>query len=266
MLSVETFPTLSAAAGAMSERARYLAGGTLVMREVNYGAHRIERILRTTDDGLRQIRSDGARVRIGAGATMSDVIASADLAALAPAARAIGGPAIRNMATVGGNLFAPHPYGDFATALLALDAEVEWTDGRAEPIESFLARRDSATGLIAAVSIPRVSVGEFRFAKVSRTKPKGVSVMSIAAWLPGAPSRVGEARIAFGAMGPTPLRAKTAEAALAGVSLDETGIARALEVCTEGLAPVNDPLASAWYRNAVAPVHLKRLLLQERRV
>ncbi|MEL6241147.1 MAG: FAD binding domain-containing protein [Pseudomonadota bacterium] len=266
MLSVETFSTLSAAAGAMSGRARYLAGGTLVMRDVNYGAHGIDRILRTTDSDLRQIRSEGPRIRIGAGATMSDIIASPDLGALAPAARAIGGPAIRNMATVGGNLFAPHPYGDFATALLALDAEVQWTDGRSELLESFLTRRDSATGLVAAVSIPRISAGEFRFAKVSRTRPKGVSVMSIAAWLPGGPSRLGDPRIAFGAMGPTPLRAKATEAALAGASLDENGIARALEVCTEGLAPVDDPLASAWYRNAVASVHLKRLLLQERRV
>jgi CO/xanthine dehydrogenase FAD-binding subunit len=42
----------------------------------------------------------------------------------APVARAVGGPQIRNMATVGGNLFAPHPYGDFAAALLALGARV----------------------------------------------------------------------------------------------------------------------------------------------
>ena len=46
------------------------------------------------------------------------------LAFLAPVAESIGGPAVRNMATVGGNLFARSPYGDFAVALLALGATV----------------------------------------------------------------------------------------------------------------------------------------------
>ena len=49
-----------------------------------------------------------------------------------------GGPAIRNMATVGGNLFAPYPFGDFAAALLALEAIVtvqSGHSGRDVPIE-----------------------------------------------------------------------------------------------------------------------------------
>ncbi|MEX2520331.1 MAG: xanthine dehydrogenase family protein subunit M, partial [Paracoccaceae bacterium] len=107
--------------------------------------------------------------------------------------------------------------------------------------------------------------GEFRWRKVSRVKPKGVSVMSIAAWLPGAPGRVTAARVAFGAMGPTPLRARAVEQALEGARLDEAGIARALSAATEGLEPPDDPLASAWYRREVAPVHLRRLLLEEPR-
>ena len=51
------------------------------------------------------------------------IAAEPKLAFLKPVAKSIGGPAIRNMATVGGNLFARYPYGDFAVALLALDAE-----------------------------------------------------------------------------------------------------------------------------------------------
>ena len=56
---------------------------------------------------------------------MAAIARHPELEALAKAARAVGGPAIRNMATVGGNLFAPAPYGDFAVALLALDAVAE---------------------------------------------------------------------------------------------------------------------------------------------
>jgi len=258
MLSVETYPTLSEAAGKLGPNARYLGGGTLVMRDVNYGAVGIDRLVRATDHGARQISTSAAGVRIGAAATMAEVIAAPDCAALAGAARAVGGPAIRNMATVGGNLFAHHPYGDFAAALLALDAQVEWADGRTEPIEAFLASRENASGLVAAVTIPRVSAHDFRFRKVTRTKPKGVSLMTIAAWLPS----TGAPRIVFGAMGPTPLRAKAAESALAGARRDAQGIQPALDVCLQGLSPTDDPLASAWYRAEVAPIHLARLLLE----
>ncbi|OSP53929.1 xanthine dehydrogenase family protein subunit M [Pseudoruegeria sp. SK021] len=266
MQTVETHPTLAGAAAAMRERSRYIAGGTLVMRAMNYGATGIETLLRSGDAALREIRHDSGGIRIGAGVTMAEVIASRELDFLAPVARVIGGPAIRNMATVGGNLFAAHPYGDFTVALLALDAQVIWADGHREGIEPFLAGRSGTRGLVAAVQVPRPATGEFRFHKVSRVKPKGVSVMSIAGWLPMAAGRVGAARLAFGAMGPTPLRAKAAEAALRGVTLDADGIAPAVRVAAEGLAPADDALASAWYRREVAPVHLKRLLLAERRV
>ncbi|TJX12575.1 MAG: xanthine dehydrogenase family protein subunit M, partial [Mesorhizobium sp.] len=101
-----------------------------------------------------------------------------DLGTLAKAARAVGGPAIRNMATVGGNLFAPSPYGDFAVALLALDATVGTDDGDT-PIETFLAGRDNSRAIVTSVSLTLPRAGSFRFLKVSRVKPKGVSVLSI---------------------------------------------------------------------------------------
>jgi len=261
-LSVETYPTLREASQAIGDRARYIGGGTLLMRAVNYGDQSFDRIVISREID-RTVRNEGQGVRIGAGATMADVLASRDAAFLHPVARVIGGPAVRNMGTVGGNLFAASPFGDFATALLALDATVQMADGQSQPIESFLAGRDRARGLVVAVTVPRVSEREFRFAKISRVKPKGASMMAIALWLRGS-GRIDEARIAFGTMGPTPLRAKAAEQALRGRDLTEPGIAAALAVCCDGLQPADDPLATAWYRRAVAPVHLKRLLLEIR--
>lgn len=260
-LSVETYATLTEADAAMGADARFLGGGTLVMRAVNYGDQSFRRILRLRETP-RQIRSEGERIVIDAGVTMTDVIASRDLDFLAPVARAVGGPAVRNMATVGGNLFAPHPYGDFAAALLAFEGMVRFADGREMPLEPFFAERERAP-LVAAIAIRRPRQGEFRFRKVSRVKPKGISVMSLSAWLPGAPSRIAGARIAFGAMGPTPLRAKAAEQELENQALDARGIERALAAANEGLDPQDDALASAWYRREVAPVHLRRLLLNE---
>ncbi|MEP6064798.1 MAG: FAD binding domain-containing protein [Paracoccaceae bacterium] len=254
MLSIDIFKTLNEAASAMTDRSRYLAGGTLVMRDVTYGDQSFDNIIRVRDADVT-IRSEAGGIRIGAGATMSDLLASTDVSFLHPVARSIGGPAIRNMATVGGNLFAQNPYGDLTTALLAMDAQIEMSSGQNQPIETFLSNRTTTRGLVAAVIVPRLSTSEFRFAKVSRVKPKGVSLIALAAWL-----RHGNVRIAFGNMGPTPLRAKSAERAL-NTSIDDTSIAQACAQCTEGLAPEDDALGSAWYRSEVAPIHLKRLLI-----
>ena len=263
MLSVETFDTVSQASQQIRDGSRYIAGGTLVMRAVNYGDQSFSRIIRSRDPALRTIRMEGGRIVVGAGVTMADVVQSRELDFLSPVARLVGGPAIRNMATVGGNLFAANPYGDFTTALLALDSEVVMADGAKMPLEQFLSSRETTRGLVAAISVPRPNGDDFRFRKVSRVKPKGVAVMSIAAWLQRAGSRVNQARVAFGGMGATPLRAKAVESALNGATLDANGIERALAVTVDGLDPQDDALASAWYRREVAPVHLRRTLLGE---
>ena len=129
------------------------------MRAVNEGDATVATIVRSTDRGFTQVRPAGARIEIGAGVTMAQILANRELAFLHPAARAVGGPAIRSMATVGGNLFAPSPYGDFTTALLALDATVSVQGGyggRETPLEEFLAARERGTrGLVAGVSLAR---------------------------------------------------------------------------------------------------------------
>ncbi|MEP0963912.1 MAG: FAD binding domain-containing protein [Roseobacter sp.] len=256
-MQVETFSTLQEAASALNERTQFLAGGTIVMRAVTYGDQGFDTILRS-----RQIdRSIGTGVgglRIGAGATMSDVLASRDVDFLHPVARAIGGPQVRNMATVGGNIFALNPYGDFAVALLALDAQVIMTDGGTRSLGDVLAGRGRPRGLVQAVTIPRPAHDTFRFRKVSRVKPKGVSVMSIAAHL-----KRGDPRIAFGNMAPTPVRSIGAERALAS---DPHNITAACAACLEGLSPVDDEMATEWYRREVAPVHLRRLLQEGGRI
>lgn len=256
---VESHATLADVQRALGPDGTYLGGGTLVMRDVNAGAIQ-GRILRTGDPALRQVRASYDTVEIGAGVTMAMMLAERDLAFLHPVARAVGGPQLRVMATVGGNLFAAHPYGDLATALLALGARVIMAGGAQRLIEDFLRDRARA-GLVASVQVPRPREHRgFGFLKVSRVKPKGVSVMSIAAYLPRDGGRLRGVRIAFGAMGPTPLRAQAAERALEGATLDAGTIARAAAAAVDGLDPPTDALASAWYRREVAGVHLRRLL------
>ena len=264
MLTVETFETISDTARNMRDRTHYIGGGTLLMRGVNFAAQNVDRLIKTNDQSIRQIQNEGGQIRIGAGVTMTDVMQSSDLAFLSPVARSVGGPAIRNMGTVGGNLFARSPFGDFATALLALDAKIAMSDGSEMQIEQFLASREAQSGLVVSITVPRPSGDEFRFEKITRVKPRGAAVMAIAAWLPRQGGRLANVRVAFGAMGPTPLRAKSVEAALEGQNLDQNSVQNALRNATDGLDPPDDSLASSWYRSEVAPVHLRRLLLGER--
>lgn len=127
-------------------------------------------------------------------------------------------------------------------------------------MEELLRDRDRA-GLVAAIEVPRPrDARTFGFLKVSRVKPKGVSVLSIAAWLPREGGRVRGARVAYGAMGPAPLRAVAVERVLEDRGLDAETISRAAAVAAEGLDPPTDPVASGWYRREVAGVHLRRLL------
>ena len=266
-VTVRTFASSGEAAAALSSDrgARYLGGGTLVMRALNEGDISISTIVRASDQALLRIDASGPRITIGAGVTFARLLAERDLAFLHAPARSVGGPAVRNMGTVGGNLFAPPPYGDFTVALLALDATLSMQGGfgaRDVSIEEFLQSRERQTGaLVLSVSCQKpLGPDAFRYRKIARIKPKGGSVITLAAHLPVSSGRVLGARIALGSMAPTQIRAKAAERALEGRPLDASSISAAASAAVEGTSPADNALASGWYRREIVGVHLRRLL------
>jgi len=244
--------------------ARFLGGGTLTIRDYTSGDLSISAVVIGDGLGLDQIRIARERVTLGAAVTMAKVAGHPGLAFLHDVARGIGGPAVRSMATVGGNLFAPTPYGDFSVALLALMAEVATANEKMQDqiaLEAFLPTRSTNTGrIVTGVSFALPPDGSFRFAKVTRKHPHGASVLSIAALLPLVDGRVKGARVAYGAMASTAIRARAVEKALEGNPLDAASIGAAVAVAGEGTSPASDSSASNWYRANVLPVHLARLL------
>jgi CO/xanthine dehydrogenase FAD-binding subunit len=266
-VEVRTFANSGEAAAALSSDrgVRYLGGGTLVMRALNEGDISISTVIRASDPALVRVDATGSRITIGAGVTFARILAERELGFLHAAARSIGGPAVRNMGTVGGNLFAPNPYGDFTVALLALDAVVSVQGGlgsRDLGIEEFLQSRERQVGtLVLAISCQKPASAEaFRYRKIARIKPKGGSVITLAAHLPVNSGRIVGARIALGSMAPTQIRARAAERALEGRSLDRSTIDAAAAAAVEGASPGDNALASAWYRREIVGVHLRRLL------
>ena len=249
--------------------ARFLGGGTLLVRALNEGEADFSTLVRCVDPALAEIRASGPRIRIGAAVTMARILDTRELAVLHPAARSVGGPAVRAQATLGGNLFAPPPYGDLCTALLALDARVSVQSGysaRDVSVEDFLRGRGNVVGqtLVTGVELTRPrDARSFRFRKVSKVHPKGVSLLTIAARLEESGGRLSGVRVAYANMAPAPVRAVAVERALEGRRLDPESVRAATAAAVDGLSPPTDALASAWYRREVAPVHLARLLLGE---
>jgi CO/xanthine dehydrogenase FAD-binding subunit len=149
---------------------------------------------------------------------------------------------------------------------VALDATVALQGGfgsRDIAIEEFLQSRERQAGaLVLSVSCTRPTSAEaFRYRKIARIKPKGGSVITLAAHLPISGGRIAGARIALGSMAPTQIRARAAERALEGRALDAATVAAAASAAVEGTSPSDNALGSAWYRREIVGVHLRRLLL-----
>src|SRR5205823_5228390 len=136
------------------------------------------------------------------------------------------------------------PYGDMATALLALDAVVMTASGTATKsvaIEDFLGQRANLTkSLVTSVSFERPAKNAFHFTKAIRRRLVSAAVVTIAALLPLKRGKIAGARIAYGAMAETAIRVPAVEAALEGKALDEAAIAAAADVANKGARPQDD--------------------------
>jgi CO/xanthine dehydrogenase FAD-binding subunit len=244
-----------------------LAGGTVVMPAVNTTAHDVGALVSLRRAGLRGIEVDGARAVIGAATTLSDVGRDERLAVLRPVIESIASPTIRNLATVGGNLFVHQPYGDLAVALLALDAEVdvagEGGGTATRPVADVLRDGVGSHEVVTAVAFDVPETAAWRYTKAMRRKQNSASIVTVAAVLDLDGGTVTAARIALGGAGARPVRATAAEQALAGGPLDHDRATAAGAAAVHDAEPFDDAYASAWYRGRVLGVHVRRALLGE---
>jgi CO/xanthine dehydrogenase FAD-binding subunit len=243
-----------------------LAGGTIAMPLVNEGISMPEKVLSLRKAGLNTIQRNNGNVAIGATTTLTQMVTQSDVPILQEAAHAIGGWAIRNMGTVGGNLFAPPPAGDFAVALLALDARVTLISKhgkRTVALEDFYIGfliTDLREGeIVEQIQLP-LPKGKTAYTKFGRRHANTPAVVTVAANILFEGDTVKEARLALNAVGPYPLRAKSAEAALVGSKLDPNAIAAASTMAIEEAQPFTDAVASEWYRRKMVGVIVRRTL------
>jgi CO/xanthine dehydrogenase FAD-binding subunit len=255
-----------AAALAEAEGARIIAGGTIVMPEVNYGAHEFTRLVSLRKAELSGISVDGGSATIGAATTLSEVDDAEELAFLRPALDSIASPTIRNMATVGGNLFAPQPYGDFAVCLVALGASatIAGPGGeRSASVEELATAGIGPDEIVTSVAFPLPKADTFKFRKAGRKALNTGAVVTVAASVIVEGGSILECRIALGGVARHVVRALSVENALRGKQLDRPSVEAAAGEALNDMDPFDDAYASAWYRRRVTPVHIRRALIGE---
>ncbi|MGS2642043.1 FAD binding domain-containing protein [Streptosporangium sp. LJ11] len=238
-----------------------MGGGTVVMPLVSGGAATGSELISLRRAGLAGIEVRDGVARIGAAAPLSSVEEHPGLGFLRPAVRTIASPTIRNLATVGGNLFVAQPYGDLAVCLLALDAlcEIAGPGGRRDaPVADVLASGVAAGEFVTAVVIALPEPGTWYYHKAMRRKLNSASIVTVASVTRTEDGVVTSTRIALGGVAPRPVRAVSAERLLAGRPLSPEVLTEAGEAARSDTAPFDDAYASAWYRARVLPVHLRR--------
>jgi CO/xanthine dehydrogenase FAD-binding subunit len=212
-----------AAVAELASGAAVMGGGTTVMPAVHAGTLDAERVVGLARAGLAGISRDGSRVTVGA----MTPLAALD-GALAEPARAVGGPALRNMATIGGNLVIG---GDVATALVALDAEVALSS-RAVPVAEFWSSFRPDEEIILSVSFDEDP--DTVFLRHARRAANSPAVVAVA---------VSRGRVALGGVAPHPVLS-VADPERAAAEID----------------PPSDAIASAWYRRRMTELFVRRAL------
>ena len=240
-----------------------MAGGTIAMMRMNEGHLLPDQVMGLRRVGLDAITTNG-KLSIGATTTLSTLANDETVPMLSQAARSAAAWSLRNMATVGGNLFARNPYGDVATALLALNADLKVLSRNGERVLSladFLAaKRQLEPGeLLAEIYVPQPT-GQTGYYKFGRRAYNTPAVVTIAAHITRDGDLVTAASIALNGVAATPVRATIAESMLVGQPLNVKTITAAAEAAAEMVDPPSDAVASGWYRKRMVSVILGRVL------
>ncbi len=258
------------------EAARPLAGGTDLLLMLRSGRRRASCLVDLKRvPGLDRVEAAaGGGLRIGALASHAAILTSpaftaTALRAVADAAGSVSGPQIRNRGTIGGNLCNASPAADLAPPLLALGATVEVARqggaARTFPLERLFAgpgRTTLAAGdLLVAVGLPAPAPRTGSAYERATRVAIDIALVGVAVSLTlAADGTVSAARVALGAVAPTPVLSPGAAAALVGRAPEPAALAAAAKAAAADSRPIGDVRASADYRRHMVEVLARRAL------
>jgi len=221
---------------------------------------------------LKGIVISDSGITIGAATTLTE--AYAVLARFYPAFGDLllrfGSPAVRNLATIGGNFAGRSPVSDLAPAFMALEGRIRLRAGdeqRTVPMETFHTRDHHslfAPGeFIEAVYLPLPNpASRFSIYKITKRHDCDIAAINAAFSMELKDHTVHKARIGYGGMAPCAKRATHCEHALVGQPWTLDTIETASHALEKDLEPAGDERASSAYRMTVAKNLLKRYYLE----
>ena len=259
------------------KKARLLAGGTELVNEMRFGKSQPEWVIdlkHIRDLDFINVKKDG--VKIGAlyrvrDAERSVILRGSRYNVISHAAGTLGSPQVRNKATIVGNVCRASPSADLIPPLMALGATARIaSDGtdRTVTVEDMLlgpGRTVLETGeILTELEIPDMpDHAGCSYYKLSPRKSLDLAVVGVAVMLQADSSMfkcIGS-RIVLGAVGPTAVRARKAEALLIeGRSLNPDLIDEVARAAVEESKPLDDVRASAWYRKKMVEVIVRRTI------
>lgn len=258
-------------------RAQIIAGGTdLVLQSQRGECPATVMVDITRIPNLSRIEEHDGYIFIGAQVTHAQIAASPVIRDRAPilamACSQVGGPQTRNAGTLVGNVVNAQPAADGATALFALDAELEVAtlQGRRwEPISQIyrgvgVCTINACEEMVTAVRFkPLRGACGCSYQRLARRKALTLPTLVVAAVLEMQGDKIRAARLAVGPVAPTPYRATDAEAYLIGKTPDNVVFAEAAQLAAAKARPRDSLIrGSAEYRTAMVAVLVRRALAE----
>ncbi|GAB4573055.1 MAG: xanthine dehydrogenase family protein subunit M [Anaerolineae bacterium] len=259
--------------------AQIIGGGTDLLIDLQHGGEPPREALVdvTCIPEMTRITEEDGTLILGAAVTHTAITRSALLeqraTCLVESCGVVGGPQVRNVGTIGGNVAHALPAGDGTTSLMALaaEAEVAWHDGRREwlPIASLY----KGPG-VSALDSHRDVLVRFRFALARQheasafrriMRPQGVAlpILGCAVWvrLDDSGERYADARICIGPVAKTPTLAAEVQDAVRGQPITPATLDRAVAVALETIRPRTSKYrATAEYRHMMIETLLRSAL------
>ena len=262
--------------GEREGRATVIAGGTNLIPSLRSGETAPDVVVNLASlENLSYVKEEGETISIGALTTIGEIVSShivlKEIPILSSAASRLGNPLTRNRATLGGNLVDASPAADMATPLLALEASVHAVGaggkGREIPLDRFfqgpnqtVLRQDEIVTHVHFSKIKNPAWGSH--IKLGLRNAMAISVVSIAVVLEMEDNLCQKARVALGAVAPTPVRAYRVESVLEGTRIDSETLDTCSRVVTEEISPISDIRASSTYRTQATAVLLRRAIAE----
>jgi len=260
---------------AANREARPLAGGTDLITQIKENRRSLSLVVDVKKiPELNVLSYNGTGLHIGAAVSCTKITSfepvSVHYPALAEACALVGSYQIQNRAALGGNFCNAAPSADAIPPALSYGARLrlEGPNGRRElPAEDFFAgpgrtvleKGEILVEIILPVPASNSGAAYLRFIPREEMDIAVAGVGSFVQLTPGNQT-CEQARIALAAVAPTPVRAKEAEAFLAGKTLEETTIAQAGELAAQAARPISDVRGSAAYRIELVKVLTRRTL------